>query len=118
MKNRILKTILLIGLVSSSLCAKEYSQAGIYDKMCQKCHGKKAEGNPEKKAPALNDLTLEELDIEILNMTLYASQSFGIEHEIMEHNMKIIIEKKGMVVDSKKMAEYIFDNFYVEEKKK
>ncbi len=29
--------------------AKEYSVAEIYDQMCSKCHGIKAEGNPEKK---------------------------------------------------------------------
>jgi hypothetical protein len=36
--------------------------------------------------------------------------SSGTEHEVMEHNMKKIIEK-GMDYDTDAMAQYIYDNF-------
>ncbi len=91
-----------------------YSVSEIYGKMCVKCHGLNAEGNPSKKGPALNDQTAHELEISLYDLINGGmNQSSGTEHEVMEHNMKKIIEK-GMDYDPKEMAKYIEDSFYRE----
>jgi len=95
---------------------KKYSNAEIYAQMCSKCHGSNAEGNPAKKGPALNDQTAHELEISMYDLKNGGlNQSSGTEHEIMEHNMKKIIEK-GMDYDEKSMSEYIFVAFNPEAK--
>ncbi|MDY0194562.1 MAG: c-type cytochrome [Sulfurovaceae bacterium] len=88
------------------------STAEVYEQMCAKCHGQNGEGNTEKKGPALNDQTIQELRLGITDIKMGGSggHSSGTEHEVMEHNMKKIIEK-GMDYDTDAMAQYIHDNF-------
>lgn len=91
--------------------AAEYTNAEIYKQMCSKCHGDLAEGNPKKDGPALNDMSAHELEISLYDLKSGGlNQSSGTDHEIMEHNMKKIIEK-GMNYAPKSMAEYIFISF-------
>lgn len=110
----IVKRLLLIGLTLgfgvSFAMAKTYSMAEIYNNMCSKCHGKTAEGNPKKKGPALNELTRNELALELFNLTANGSQSSGSDHEVMEHNQKKI-EDKGMDYHPDDMAMYIYTTF-------
>lgn len=102
--------------VSANAQEKKYTNAEIYANMCSKCHGLGAEGNPEKKGPALNDQTAHELEISLYDLKSGGlNQSSGTDHEIMEHNMKKIIEK-GMDYEPKSMAEYIFVTFNPEAK--
>lgn len=91
--------------------------AQVYGQMCVKCHGKNGEGNTKKKAPALNDQTIQELRLGITDIKMGGSgvNSSGTEHEVMEHNMKRIIEK-GMDYDTDLMAKYIYDNFNINKK--
>lgn len=91
---------------------KKYTVSEIYEKMCSKCHGINAEGNPKKKGPALNnklayDIELELIDIQNDSMT----QSSGTDHDVMEHN-EAKIEEKGMKYEAKDMANYIETHFY------
>ena len=103
-----LSTIFAVGVNATE---NKYTNSEIYEKMCSKCHGAKAEGNPKKKGPALDDLTAHELEISLFDLKSGGmNQSSGTDHEIMEHNMKKIIEK-GMDYDPKGMAEYIFVAF-------
>ena len=100
-------------LFTSVLGAEEmkYSNLEIYTKMCSKCHGIKGEGNPKKKGPALNDQTAHELEISLFDLKAGGlNQSSGTNHDVMEHNMKKIIEK-GMDYDPKSMALFIFNSF-------
>ena len=91
---------------------KKYTVDEIYTKMCAKCHGMNGEGNPKKKGPALNDQTAHELEISLFDLKNGGmNQSSGTDHDVMEHNMKKIIEK-GMDYDTKEMAKYIEDRFY------
>jgi cytochrome c553 len=87
-----------------------YSQAEIYQAMCQRCHGKYAEGNPKKKGPALTGKTEAELAVEIYELEGGGYQSSGSPHDIMEYNMEVI-KNKGMNVNADKMAKYIYENF-------
>ncbi len=91
----------------------KYTTAEVYDQMCAKCHGKNAEGVLEKKGPALNDKSFQELRMGIMDIKMGGTggHSAGTEHEVMEHNMKAIREK-GMDYDTDAMAEYIEKNFY------
>jgi len=113
------KTLILSFLASillTSLYAEEknYTIKEIYTQMCKKCHGINAEGNPQKKGPALNDMTAHELEISLYDLKNGGmNQSSGTDHEIMQHNSKKIVEK-GMDYDPKEMADYIVDNFYKE----
>lgn len=91
---------------------KNYTVSEIYGKMCSKCHGINAEGNPKKDGPALNnklayDIEMDIIDIQKGNM----SQSSGSDHDVMEHNQEKIVEK-GMSYDAKEMATYIETHFY------
>lgn len=103
-------------LATSVLSAEEmkYSNLEIYTNMCSKCHGEKAQGNPKKKAPALNDQTAHELEISLFDLKAGGlNQSSGSNHDIMAHNMKKII-KKGMNYNPKSMALFIFNSFNAE----
>ncbi|QKF80818.1 c-type cytochrome [Halarcobacter ebronensis] len=101
----------IVSVMAVAANAEDYTNAEIYTKMCSKCHGLSAEGNPEKKGPALNDQTAHELEISLYDLKSGGlNQSSGTEHEIMEHNMKKIIEK-GMNYEPKSMSEYIFFKF-------
>ena len=107
--------ILTLGLCISFSQAKEYSVAEIYDQMCSNCHGMKAEGNPKKKGPSLNDMSKHELSYELFDLVANGSQSSGSDHEVMEHNQKKII-KKGMTYHPDDMALYIYSTFGVNKK--
>lgn len=84
----------------------------VYETSCKKCHGDNAEGIAKKKAPALNDRQAGELELDLYEVKNGGTnQSSGTDHDIMEHNMKKLIEK-GFDYDPKAMAEYIEKNFY------
>ncbi|MDQ1324917.1 MAG: hypothetical protein QG564_40 [Campylobacterota bacterium] len=91
----------------------KYTTAEVYDQMCVKCHGKNGEGVLEKKGPALNDQSYQELRMGIMDIKMGGTggHSAGTEHEVMEHNMKKIREK-GMDYDTEAMAQYIVDKFH------
>lgn len=101
---------LIIGFGLTTLMAKTYSMAEIYKAACALCHGNNAEGNPEKKGPALNDYSESELVYELFALSADGSQSSGSEHEIMEHNLKKI-QEKGMSYHPDDMARYIYTSF-------
>ena len=104
---------LSLGTSANAIEKKDYtsfSQAEIYQVMCQKCHGKFAEGNPKKKGPSLVDMTEAELAVDIFELDDDGYQSSGSSHDKMGDNMAVI-RKKGMDVDADKMAKYIFDTF-------
>ncbi|AXH08610.1 hypothetical protein CP960_09220 [Malaciobacter halophilus] len=109
---RVLYLIFIVSFLGIGLHAKgNYSSKEIYASMCSKCHGIKAEGNIKKEAPALNNIGLNELEISLYDLKGGASyQSSGTNHDIMQHNMKKIIQK-GMDYNSKEMAKYIFFTF-------
>jgi len=108
--NKLLASILVVSGLSINAFAQEYTQGEIYQVMCQKCHGKFAEGNPKKKGPNLRKLTKSELEVDIFELDGDGYQSSGSAHEKMEDNLKII-RKKGMDVDADKMAKYIAESF-------
>ncbi len=88
------------------------SSQEVYEQSCKKCHGDNGEGNTEKKAPALNDRQAGELELDLYDVKNGGTnQSSGTEHDIMEHNMKKLIDK-GYDYDPKDMALYIEKNFY------
>jgi len=108
--------LFLVGCSSTPDAGKKkvYSKtpAEVYQQACKKCHGEHAEGNPKKKAPALNDRQAGELELDLYDVKNGGTnQSSGTEHEVMEHNMKKLLEK-GYDYDPKAMAEYIEKNFY------
>ncbi len=97
--------------ISASASENKYTNAEIYEQMCSKCHGVNGEGNPAKKGPALNDQTAHELELSLFELRAGGlNQSSGTEHEVMEHNMRKIIEK-GMDYKPKEMAMYIFKSY-------
>ena len=105
------------GCSSSSENAGEkitYSKtpAEVYAQSCVKCHGKHGEGNTKKKAPALNDRQAEEMELDLYDVKNGGlNQSSGTEHDVMEHNMKKLVEK-GYDYDIKAMAEFLERSFY------
>lgn len=116
----VLSTVAIFGLSGcgnapeSSPEEKTYSKtpAEVYSESCVKCHGKNAEGNPEKKGPALNDRQAGELELDLYDVkNAGTNQSSGTEHNIMAHNMKKLADK-GFDYDPKAMAEYIDKSFY------
>lgn len=106
----LLNALLTLAVGATMASAKTYSMAEIYNGACALCHGKNAEGNPEKKGPALNTLSENELVYELFNLTTNGSQSSGSDHEIMEHNQDKI-EQKGMNYHPDDMARYIYTTF-------
>ncbi len=110
LKNKLLVSLLAVSSLGIGAIAKDYTQAEIYEVMCQKCHGNYAEGNPKKKGPSLRNMTEAELAVDIFELDGDGYQSSGSAHEEMETNL-IAIRKKGMDVDADKMAKYIFENF-------
>lgn len=119
----VLSTVAIFGLSGcgnapeSSPEEKTYSKtpAEVYTESCVKCHGQNAEGNPEKKGPALNDRQAGELELDLYDVkNAGTNQSSGTEHDIMAHNMKKLAEK-GFDYDPKAMAEYIEKSFYQKE---
>lgn len=91
----------------------KYTPAEVYKATCSHCHGEKGEGMAEKKGPALNKKTLQELEMELFDVKNGGlGQSTATEHEVMEHNMKKLSEK-GYTYDTKAMAKYLFDSFNI-----
>ncbi|MEA3373992.1 MAG: hypothetical protein U9Q62_09930 [Campylobacterota bacterium] len=99
----------------------KYSTAQVYTDMCVKCHGKQGEGVKElseqtgkPKGPPVNDQEVYELQLSITDIKSGGldAQSSGTDHEVMEHNYKAI-KKKGMDYDTDDMANYIYNNFYI-----
>ena len=109
-KSRLLLSAVIVCGLSFVAQAKDFTQAEIYEAMCQKCHGKHAEGNPEKKGPALVEQTEAELAVDIYELESGGYQSSGSGHDDMEYNLEVI-ENKGMKVDADKMAKYIYTTF-------
>jgi cytochrome c553 len=66
MRQLLIGALMTLALGANVACAKAYSMAEIYNGACALCHGKNAEGNPEKKGPALNNLSESELAYELL----------------------------------------------------
>ncbi len=95
---------------------KSYSVSEIYKTMCSKCHGMNAQGNPKKKGPAINDMTKNELEMELYDLQSDGFQSSGAGNEVMTHNQKKI-EDKGMEYHPEDMASYIYFNFNADAKK-
>ena len=95
---------------------KPYSVPEIYKRMCSKCHGMNAEGNPKKKGPALNDMTKNEIEMELYDIQSDGFQSSGGGNEVMSHNQQKI-EDKGMTYHPEDMATYIFFHFNPDAKK-
>ena len=84
----------------------------VYDSSCVKCHGADGAGVPEKKGPALNDRQAGELELDLYDVKNGGTnQSSGTAHDVMEHNMKKLIEK-GYDYDPKAMAEFLEKSFY------
>jgi cytochrome c553 len=110
MRQLLIGALMTLALGANVACAKAYSMAEIYNGACALCHGKNAEGNPEKKGPALNNLSESELAYELFNLSVNGSQSSGSDHEIMEHNQDKI-EQKGMSYHPDDMARYIYTTF-------
>ncbi|MEA3553806.1 MAG: c-type cytochrome [Campylobacterota bacterium] len=84
----------------------KYTAQEVYDKSCVKCHGINGEGNPAKKTPALNDRTAGEMAQDLYDVKNGGTDigGGGTDHEIMEHNMKKLIDK-GYDYDVNEMAE-------------
>jgi cytochrome c553 len=121
MKFRTLAIIYSLATVCSVqvLSAATSDQAEIFKAKCSKCHGLHAEGNPDKKAPALNDESMEYLRMEITDLQgkfTMTGQTLSDEFE-MEHSMKRL-EELGYLVDPDAMAKYIYTHFNPEAKKK
>jgi cytochrome c553 len=110
MSKKFFYAILALFVSTSFSWAKEYSVAQVYTNMCSKCHGDHAQGNPEKKAPALNDMSKGELAYSLFDLVANGSQSSGSSHEVMEHNQKKIAAK-GMTYHPDDMALYIYATF-------
>jgi cytochrome c553 len=93
---------------------KTYSKtvSEVYAQSCVKCHGEHGEGVKKKKGPALNDRQAQELELDLYDVKNGGlNQSSGTEHDVMEHNMKKLIEK-GYDYDIKEMAEFLEKSFY------
>ena len=85
----------------------KYTTVQVYEKSCIKCHGVHGEGNPAKKTPALNDRTAGEMAEDLYDVKNGGTnQSSGTDHEIMEHNMKKLVDK-GYDYDINSMAEFL-----------
>lgn len=99
-----------ITCIYSSLLFSQTSQ-DVYENMCSKCHGKEAQGVIGKKAPALDHLELVTLENELFELKSGAAyQSSGSNHDVMEHNMNVIL-KKGYEFNASEMASYIYTSF-------
>lgn len=111
--------IVVIGLFSGcnskpkeEVKAYKYTTDVVYKETCLHCHGAKGEGVAEKKSPAINKLTVQELEMALFDIKNGGlGQSTASEHEVMEHNMKKLSEK-GYDYDIKAMANYIYNSFH------
>lgn len=97
----------------SEIATYKYTPAEVYKATCAHCHGDKGEGLAEKKAPALNKKTIQELEMDLFDVKNGGlGQSTASEHDVMEHNMKKLAEK-GYTYDIKAMSKYLFDSFNI-----
>lgn len=110
MIKKLFYSIMFLAATVSFVHANQYSVAEIYNQMCSNCHGLKAEGNPEKKGPSLNDMSKNELEMELYDLQSDGFQSSGSGNEVMSHNQQKI-EDKGMIYHPEDMANYIYHNF-------
>lgn len=86
--------------------------AEVYAASCVKCHGEKGEGMPSKKAPALNDKQIEEMELDLYDIKNGGTtMSSGTEHDVMEHNMKKLLDQ-GFDYDITEMAKFLEKSFY------
>ena len=91
----------------------KYTPAEVYKATCSDCHGEKGEGMAEKKGPALNKKTLQELEMELFDVKNGGlGQSTATEHGVMEHNMKKLSEK-GYTYDINAKAKDLFVSFNI-----
>ena len=95
----------------SDVVKYKYTPAQVYTETCAHCHGAKGEGMPEKKGPAINQKTIQELEMDLFDIKNGGiGQSTATQHDVMEHNMKKLKEK-GYEYDVKAMANYIYNAF-------
>ena len=95
----------------SDIVTYKYSPAEVYKATCAHCHGDKGEGMPEKKGPAIDKKTIQELEMDLFDIKNGGlGQSTATEHDVMEHNMKKLKEK-GYEYDIKAMSNYIYNSF-------
>lgn len=113
---RLNKATFLLALACSLFAKEPYSTADIFEKMCSKCHGEQAQGNSYKGAPALNDYSLNELEMELTMLGRDGFQSSGVHSELMRDTLDRI-EKRGMKYHPKDMAKHIYYNFNKNAKK-
>ncbi len=95
----------------SDIVTYKCSPAEVYKSTCSHCHGNKGEGMPEKKGPAIDKKTIQELEMDLFDIKNGGlGQSTASQHDVMEHNMKKLKEK-GYEYDVKAMANYIYNAF-------
>ncbi|MCI0501607.1 MAG: hypothetical protein L0Y61_07650 [Epsilonproteobacteria bacterium] len=118
-KINITSTILVLGVLATSSLALETNQEVVYQKTCVKCHGANGEGNPLKKGPALTTKNVGDLQIAIMDLQGDMSINGGGsgDHDKMEHNLQVL-EKKGYVIKSYEMSQFIYNSFNLKAKKK
>lgn len=104
--------ILVASTIGTCAFAAESNQAKIYSEQCVKCHGTKGEGNPAKKGPALNNKSVGDLQIAIMDLqgTLSINGTSSGHNIDMEHNIKVF-EKKGYIIQPTEMAKYMYQTF-------
>lgn len=103
-----IRKILYLSIVTTTfLFGANYSAKEVFAQVCSKCHNGDASGNTHLKAPSLNDLDSQELEMAISDVR----EEMGMKHIVMKHNMDKIKEM-GMNFSTKEMAEYIYKNFY------
>ncbi len=96
----------------SDIKTYKYTPAEVYNATCSHCHGAKGEGMAEKKAPAINQKSIQELEMDLFDIKNGGlGQSTATEHDVMEHNMKKLKEK-GYEYDVKAMSNYIYNTFH------
>ncbi|KFL35205.1 MULTISPECIES: c-type cytochrome [unclassified Sulfurospirillum] len=97
----------------SDVVTYKYTPEQVYKETCLHCHGPKGEGVAEKKGPAINKQTIQELEMSLFDIKNGGlGQSTATEHDVMEHNMKKLAEK-GYDYDIKMMATYIHNTFNI-----
>jgi len=122
MKKLILALSILVVFIFLSGCGDKpkadttkykYTPAEVYQETCSHCHGLKGEGIVEKKAPAINKKSVQELEMSLFDIKNGGlGQSTATEHDVMEHNMKKLAEK-GYDYDINAMANYIYNKFNI-----
>lgn len=117
--NKLTTTFITVGAFAISAFAAEANQEKIYLEQCVKCHGTHGEGNPLKKGPAVNNKSVGDLQIAIMDLqgVLGINGGSSGENVNMEHNIKVF-EKKGYIIDAGGMAKYMYNSFNPAAKKR